>query len=167
MCGARGTDAEVRVLARGGSAGGGRIGRIEALSDIHPELIMAYRNTRYEVLEPGMFTLRVDLPSPELWAAHAELRVRSSAFLTAWNPLGAARSGRVNDRARKRMEKNLRRFEIWRGRGDDPSGDWPGEESALVLGIGLRQAMRVGRKYRQNAIVWAGADAVPRLILLR
>jgi hypothetical protein len=28
-------------------------------------------------------------------------------------------------------------------------------------------AQALGREFRQNAIVWAGPDAIPRLILLR
>jgi hypothetical protein len=36
-----------------------------------------------------------------------------------------------------------------------------------VLGMALDAAQEVGRRYGQNAIVWAGADAVPELVLLR
>jgi hypothetical protein len=47
---------------------------------------------------------------------------------------------------------------------DDPR---EGEPSFLALGISRRAAESLGRKYRQNAIVFAGEEAVPRLVLLR
>jgi hypothetical protein len=35
------------------------------------------------------------------------------------------------------------------------------------LGVTRRAAQALGRQFEQNAIVWAGAAAVPELILLR
>jgi hypothetical protein len=52
------------------------------------------------------------------------------------------------------------------GAGRHPSNDWPPEPSFLVLGLALEASKNLGRHYEQNAIVWAGADAVPRLITL-
>ena len=53
------------------------------------------------------------------------------------------------------------------GAGSDPAGDWPEEHSYFGLGVGLEDAKRLGVRFRQDAIVWTGRDAVPRLILLR
>jgi hypothetical protein len=36
-----------------------------------------------------------------------------------------------------------------------------------VLGLDLDTSCALGREFHQNAIVWAGEDAVPSLILLR
>lgn len=36
-----------------------------------------------------------------------------------------------------------------------------------MLRISLEAAKELGARYEQNAIVWAGADAMPQLILLR
>jgi len=41
------------------------------------------------------------------------------------------------------------------------------EKSFFALGVDLETAKNLGICYQQNAIVWAGADAVPKLILLR
>ncbi|WP_366510990.1 DUF3293 domain-containing protein [Yoonia sp.] len=46
----------------------------------------------------------------------------------------------------------------------DPSGEWPREESVLVPGISLERAKSLDVEFGQNAIVWAGYDAVPHLI---
>ena len=37
----------------------------------------------------------------------------------------------------------------------------------LSLGISLELGSQIGTKYGQNAIVWAGSDAIPKLVLLR
>jgi hypothetical protein len=52
------------------------------------------------------------------------------------------------------------------GIADDPSGLWPGEPGALVLGISRSDAERVGQDFNQLAIVWSGESAVPELVVL-
>ena len=37
----------------------------------------------------------------------------------------------------------------------------------LALGLALEHAKAIARRFEQNAIVWAAADAIPRLVLLR
>lgn len=56
---------------------------------------------------------------------------------------------------------------IIEGEGLDSSGKWPAEKSFLALGLDLETSSALGREFGQNAIVWAGVDAIPRLILLR
>ena len=51
--------------------------------------------------------------------------------------------------------------------GVDTAGEWPGEESVFVPGLDLERAKSLGVEFGQNAIVWAGPDAVPQLVLLR
>ena len=53
------------------------------------------------------------------------------------------------------------------GIGVAPPGHWPGEPSVLALGISRDTAARLGNEYRQNAIVWIGADRIPVLIFLQ
>ena len=45
-------------------------------------------------------------------------------------------------------------------------GEWESEDSFLVLGISLEGAQELGAAYGQNAIVWCGEDAIPKLVLL-
>lgn len=53
---------------------------------ISQELIKAYGDTDYFVLDAPGFTLRVGRMSPELQDLYERHKVRSAAFLTAWNP---------------------------------------------------------------------------------
>ena len=64
------------------------------------------------------------------------------------------------------LSLELRPGQLIEGIGIDPSGEWPAEKSFLALGLDLETSRALGREFGQNAIVWAGADAIPRLILL-
>jgi hypothetical protein len=58
-------------------------------------------------------------------------------------------------------------FPTNKGLGVDPSNEWPGEESVLVPSLSLDRAKLLGAEFGQNAIVRAGSDAVPQIILLK
>ena len=147
------------------------IAEMEALSMtvIPADLIKAYESTDFRVLEPQAFTMRVGRYSPELQALYADLRVSSAGYLTAWNPFSAETSEEGNRKAQRHLLRQLsvEGFPTMNALGIDPSGDWPGEESIFVPGLDLERAKTLGAEFGQNAVVWADADAVPQLVLLR
>ena len=53
------------------------------------------------------------------------------------------------------------------GEGADATGEWAAERSVFAYGMDKASACVLGRQFRQDAIVWVGADAVPQLVLLR
>lgn len=131
--------------------------------------LQAYRETEYRVHGRGSFTMQVAEACPALVATHQRYRVDCSAFVTACNPC----SRRLGDRANASRHAALGRWlhrqglQAIEGIGQHPSNGWPGEASYLVLGLDLKAARCLGARLKQNAIVWAGPDAVPQLILLR
>lgn len=136
---------------------------------IAPVVIAAYRAAHYRVLGPHPFVLNIDHASPELAAAQVRHGVRCSAFVTACNPYGQL-LGPAENRARMgRLEQELAAsgLRFVAGVGEDPEGNWPGEDSVLVFGLGRADAIALGRRHGQNAIVWSGADGRPELVLLR
>ena len=148
--------------------------------EISAELVAAYRATEYRVRPAAgfgtspdcAFILRIDRYSAPLSQLFSASGHRCAAFITACNPFSLPRSSEANHAACARLRDALIRHiphpeEIIEGEGGDPSGIWPGEESFLVLGLNLETSRALGRKFEQNAIVWAGPDAIPRLILLR
>ena len=139
------------------------------ISNVDPATIAAYAATHYVVngIEPG-FVLRAGQLSAELKALHQQTGVACSAFLTAWNPGSRRRANEINQAAQCELEATLRAaaLPLFAGVGVDPNGNWPGEQSVLVLGIGRERAERLGRHYGQIAILWIGADAVPEVVLL-
>lgn len=90
-------------------------------------------------------------------------------FITAFNPFGQVQSAEVNKAAHSRLRDCLRALGpyVIEGAGADPSGAWPEEISFFALGIDNAAARQLGSRFHQDAVVWAGPDAVPRLLLLR
>lgn len=138
-------------------------------SQIDPATLQAYRETHYRVGGKEPFVLQVGVPSPQLAALHAQHGVQSSSFVTACNPFSEPVSDELNaaHMASLTLEVLLARLHHLPGEGVHPSGTWPAEPSLLVLGTDLDAARALGARYRQNAIVFCGADAIPRLELLR
>ena len=138
-------------------------------SVLDPATLRAYRETDYLVLLDPAVTLRIDRPSSALAIMQAQYLVSSSAFVTACNPLGELVDAGTNERYRTRLIDELERIGIpfVEGVGRHPSGNWPGEASVLAFGLDLDAARALGRRHSQNAILWSGSDAIPRLVLLR
>lgn len=138
-------------------------------TELPPGLIAAYVATDFRVLVPQAFTLRIGVPSVDLMALYAELSVASAGFITAWNPWSEETEQAVNDQAQEVLRLRVKEagYDPRQGIGADPDGRWPGEESWFIPGISLDEAISLGNEFRQNAVVWAGKDAIPRLILLR
>lgn len=143
--------------------------RAEHQSGLDRELIAAYRATRYRVRAPAPFDLTVDRHSPALEVLMRAEGVSGAAFVTAWNPRGVEQPLEANrarqDGLRKALHASGLRFvEGFGAHADDGSR---GEESLLVLGPDRPDACALGVQLEQNAVLWSGPDAVPRLVLLR
>jgi hypothetical protein len=138
-------------------------------SSVDDELREAYRSTHFNVLEPAPFTLRIEEQSQDLADLYRDYDVCSAAFLTAWNPFSEPIPQQENDRAQRQLERQLHMLAVaaLSGIGEDASGQWPGEPSVLALGISRETAISLGNEYRQNAIVWIGADRIPELVFLQ
>lgn len=139
-------------------------------STLPQPLISAYLMTCYQVdLEATSLELRVGAQSRELLDLYEREGCRSAAFITAWNPRGEELEDVENSLRHGALLGDVAArglpFFTGEGRGDD-SG-WPPEKSLLVLGLPLEEAAQIGRRYEQNAIVWAADDATPVLMLLR
>ena len=118
------------------------------------------------------FVLHVDEYSEALSRLFVVSGCQCAAFITACNPWSMPHSLEENLAACARLRDELIRHslqpeQIINGEGRDPTGAWPGEKSFLALGLDLETSMLLGREFGQNAVVWAGKDAIPRLILLR
>ena len=151
-----------------------------AQPEISAGLVIAYRSTEYcvgpsaglDTSPSRTFILRIDQYSEPLSRLFFASGHRCAAFITACNPFSLPQSPGLNQAACAHLRDALIRHtsrpeEIIEGEGRDPSGAWPGEKSFLVLGLDLGASKALGGKFEQNAIVWAGADAIPKLVFLR
>lgn len=139
------------------------------MSSLAPGLLAAYRAAHYQVRDgAGSFTLKVGRRSAELASLMTASGYECVAFITACNPYSQPLDVQQNRFLQLQLEQELRRqgYELLPGVGFDPTGEWPGEESLLVLGMELSHARQTGQRYRQNALIWADTDAIPQLITL-
>jgi hypothetical protein len=138
-------------------------------SNLSADLISAYESTNFHVNSEPTFILNVGKVSQELKELFKKNGVDSAAFITAWNPYSDSLSDAANDARNDPLknELNLRSLKFIEGFGQDPLGQWAGENSFLVLGISLETSKKLGIQFEQNAIVWSDKDALPQLVLLR
>ena len=127
----------------------------------------AYLNTDYHVDAPGAaFKLNVGCYSPELDQLHQKLGVSTSLYITAWNPFSELLTDEDNDAKQQALVSDITDLglDMMTGRGIAQSGDWPPEESIIVLGCDESTAITLSQKYQQNAVVFSDENAIPRLI---
>jgi hypothetical protein len=138
-------------------------------SAIPAATINAYLAADYKVKAAEPFVLNIGRASPELARCFKLERTDRATFITAWNPCGEPTADTENHAAQQKLLAAIKALGLpyLDGEGRDPSGLWPGEPSLLVFGISLEAAKKLARQFRQNGFVYAGSDAIPRLILLR
>jgi len=133
------------------------------------EMIEAYAKTDFRVDANVPFVLKIGIQNKSLLELYAQEKYDCAAYITAFNPYSQELTEKGNLDAQDSLlqQLSLSAFKIIEGSGQDPLGEWPSEPSALALGMSKTEAMDIGNKYKQNAIVWVGADAIPELIMLR
>tara|TARA_B100000029_G_C17087344_1_gene782858 strand:+ start:101 stop:565 length:465 start_codon:yes stop_codon:yes gene_type:complete len=136
---------------------------------ITQELIQAYEETDYRVSGTLSFILKIGKENKELRYLFDKHGYETAAFLTAFNPYSELVVATQNEAAHKHLTEDLSKKSVMvlEGVGQDSKKKWLPEKSVLVLGLTMGDARDIGNKFRQNAFVWADADAVPRLILIR
>lgn len=139
-------------------------------TSVPPALIRAYRATHYHVqVGTQGYVLRVGHYSSELAAAYARSGHANALFITADNPFSEPVDAAENAAQHAALGRVMHKLtaDLFDGFGRNPAEAWLAEQGYLALGIDRTQACVLGIHFRQNAIVWAAADAVPKLILLR
>jgi len=139
------------------------------MSTIKTTTINAYLETDYCVYSNPPFILHVNIASEQLAKLYELHHADSATFISACNPFSQNTSYKINTTRQAELAGEILRFglTLFNGIGRHPAGGWPEEPSFLVLGLPLETAKQLGRNYNQNAILWCGGDAIPKLILLR
>lgn len=138
-------------------------------SRVRTDVVQAYRHAIYGVRAATDFAFYVGQTSTLLQNLMAQHQCHSAAYITACNPKGRRLADRENTRRQAVLAEYLQRsgylFLPGEGRGAD--AHWKAEPSFLVLGMSVQVAKAVGRRWRQNAILWCSANALAQLLLLR
>ena len=129
-----------------------------------PALIESYERALY-ALHSGL-VLRIGVRDAGLDRLLEACGAATAAFVTAANPRGEARTHAQNEAAMTALRASLAL--AWLpGEGRDAEGRWSAEPSLLVLGIARADAVALGRRLEQNAIVFIERGRAPELVLLR
>lgn len=139
-------------------------------SDIPAELIGHYLSASYQVMiDTDVITLSIDQHSKSLSQLFATSGHKNAVFITAFNPFNQQKTPQENSISNSRLYLALKQQTnlILESASSDPSGKIAVEKSFLALGIDLKTSKILGKHFKQNAIVWIGANAAPQLILLR
>lgn len=139
-------------------------------TEIPLEKIRAYEATDYRAGGGAdALVLRIGQHSPKLGLRYKDTGADCALFITAFNPFGQKQDDAANEAAHARLGEQLRAASdhVIEGDGADPAGNWPPERSYLAIGIDADTARELGRHFQQDAVVWIGKDAVPKLLLLR
>lgn len=136
---------------------------------IDPALIQAYRETDYIVHAGPDFVLRIDRPCPALAAYYTRRHIAAACVITACNPFSQPLPCAENQARQSRLEQVLQQagWQSIPAVGRHPTNGWPPEAGCFVEDMGEEAAREWGRIYEQNAVVWCGKDAIPRLLMRR
>ena len=92
--------------------------------------------------------------------------VESWAFITAYNPYSVMQDAGVNTLLNTQLEDYLsgKRYLFFKGMGVGDDDSWEPEASFMVLNIRKEDAIKLGRQFKQNAIVVGVIGNAPELI---
>jgi len=124
---------------------------------IPARLLRAYRQTDYRALGS---VVRIGRRAPDAVLVH--LGGRAGGFVTAWNPFSRRMPDGWNRRMQRRLCERLRRLAVLPSEGS--LGRW--REAMLLVAGDPRLLARLGRIFRQCAIVVVQGGRCARLVLL-
>jgi hypothetical protein len=127
-------------------------------------VIAAYLQTRYWV-DGHDEPILIGACNPQLDQLLQKQGLSTWAYITAWNPLSQMHLDLENHRRNTQLLKELTGFLVLKGKGEGQNGDWPPEESFLVLGISRQEAEQLGRLHGQRAIVFGGIGKPAELVI--
>ena len=133
------------------------------------ELEAAYRATTYRVYLPdGRCDLHPGVASETLRCWLETAGATCFAVLTAYNPASLPLDEIENRSRQSQLECELldSGYETYVGENVADDAAWPVEESCFVPDIAVAEAMALGERYGQNAVLCGGADGVPELLWL-
>lgn len=130
-------------------------------------LAAAFLTARYTVHGPGGdVVLTIGRHSTELARLMASAGQNSLALVTAFNPHARPCDAQANTQAQQALRQAAQALGLpcMAGRNSAPDGGEPVEPTVAIAGISLEQARALADQFGQQAFVYAGADALPRLV---
>ena len=135
--------------------------------NIDQQLLKAYLNAKYYIVKPSL-NIEVGAVSRPLDVFLMDNNAYNWAFVSAWNPQSVLLGHLENEGRHQALMQNLieARYTFCEGYGESNDGSWPAEKSLLILDIPRIDAMRLGRRYQQNAILYGMLNKPAELVWL-
>ena len=132
------------------------------------ELITAYLNANYYILEKEQFKFQIGAYSKDFKNLFKQYNVNNGSFISAYNPRSQPTMQIQNRNKHRQFKNRLLKEDLLslEAVSTDASNNWPPEYGFLVLGINKNKAIQFGINLCQNAIVYIDFKAVPELILV-
>lgn len=127
----------------------------------------AYRQTLYEVFsDKGVIQLRVDVKSPPLDQLLQQYQQTTWALITACNPYSQPLSALENRNRNRTLAADLEKLglPLLKALGRDETDQWPAEESLFIVGLNRVDAVYMGQKFSQNALLYGERGNPPELL---
>ena len=134
------------------------------------DLVSAYLATDYVAFSEGRAVpIQAGKHSLAVDRLLVRMSARSGAFITAWNPFSKSRSVGANAYWDRELRSCLstQGFAFLAGEGRGQIEEWPAEASLFAFGISRARAAAIGRRFRQNAIVYVPLGRPAQLMMLR
>jgi hypothetical protein len=123
---------------------------------------------RYQVcLGAKKISIGVDDRNPDLDRVLGRYGARCWCFITAWNPESRLRPGWRNRGSQRILLQQLTRSGLVFLQGYGVGENWPREPSFLVMDIMIRDAIKLGSRFRQNAMLFGEVGGAARLVWCR
>jgi hypothetical protein len=136
---------------------------------ISNELLESYKLAHYHVDKSPSFILKIGHYSPEIHHIYKTCSKKKVAFITAFNPASIELSNQENKERNQQLEEKIQALHLYylHGEGKCSESERSGEQSFLVFEIDQKEAIRLGKEFGQNAIVWIPENSTPKLLLLK
>lgn len=129
------------------------------------DLLEAYKNTKYKVFQHDI-VIEIDKLNYKLKELLNKYNSTEWAFITAFNPYSKVLTQDENIERHNELKVLTNSYIIFEGHGVGEDPTWEPELSLLIIGITKEDAIFIGNKFEQNAIVIGKVNSAPELLIL-
>ena len=125
----------------------------------------AYEGTKFMVFNPAL-VIEVNKKCHELNGLLKKHNAKEWAYITAWNPFSKVLPDIENSQRHQQLVELVKEYPCFEGEGVGADAVWKPEKSLLMLGITKEEAIEIGTKLEQNAIVYGRINEPVELLQL-
>lgn len=130
------------------------------------DLLEAYKNTKYHVFQHDII-IEIGKLNNKLNQLLNKYNSTEWAFITAFNPYSKVLNPDENIERHNELKELTNSYIIFEGHGIGEDPTWEPELSLFIIGITKEDAMSIGNKFEQNAIIIGKINSIPELLILK